>query len=141
MGSVTVRRSYEKRTKTKDEICVCFESKEIRDAVKARGPSLANFREAGMRLQIPDSLQKDFKALMVVTFNLKKTNPELKKNVKFDEEDLGLFMDFQTKKEGSWSRIKPTQANRILQTRKREGNGPENLNDAEIKSLMGDQSD
>ena len=101
LGEVRIRRNIERRPKYKDEVCVTFESKEIRDAIKAKGPALANFREeAGMRLQIPDMLQKDFKALMSVAYDMKRTNKELKRNVKFDEESMGLFMDLQTRKEG-----------------------------------------
>ena len=67
MGQVVIKRNLEKRPRNKDEICVYFETKQIRDHVKSKGPNLANYRdEAGMRLQIPDHLQKDFKALMSV---------------------------------------------------------------------------
>ena len=88
-----------------------FDCKEVRDAVKAQGPNLANFREeAGMRLHLPNHLQKDFKALMSLSFELKKKNPNLRRNVKFDEGDLGLFMDIQVRKDGPWKRVKPDQA-------------------------------
>ena len=37
-------------------------------------------------------LNKDIKALMVLSFDLKKDS-ELRRNVKFDEDNLGLYMD------------------------------------------------
>ena len=50
MGEISVKRSVERRPKNKDEVCVEFESKQVRDIVKAQGPNLANYREAaGMR--------------------------------------------------------------------------------------------
>ena len=91
-----------------------------------------------MRLQIPDGLQKDFKALMALAYDLKQTNKELKRNVKFDEESLGLFMDIQTDKDGEWKRVRPQQAYRALKARK---SGPSEMQEDEIKSLLGDQSD
>ena len=111
LGEVVIKRNIERRPKYKDEVCVEFENKQIRDTIKAQGPNLASYRdEAGMRLQIPDTLQKDFKALMAAAYDMKKTNKDLKRNVKFDEESLGLFMDIQTEKDGDWRRIRPAQA-------------------------------
>ena len=139
MGPVVVRRSVERKQKNKDEVCVEFENKQIRDLIKAQGPNLAKHREeAGMRLQIPDGLQKDFKALMALAYDLKQTHKELKRNVKFDEENLGLFMDVQTEKDGTWKRIRPHQAYKTLKTRR---NGPEEMEEDEIKSLLGEQSE
>ena len=52
-----------------------FETKEIRDAVKANAANLANFREmAGMRLHLPNFLQKQFKDLMALYYDLKKAH-------------------------------------------------------------------
>ena len=77
---------------------VTFENKHLRDAVKANASILANHRdEAGMRLDIPEHLKRDFHALMNLSFDLKKRYPGLKRNVKFDEEDCGLFMDVRLK--------------------------------------------
>ena len=137
MGEVIVKRNVERRPKNKDEVCVEFENKQIRDTIKAQGPQLANYREeAGMRLQIPDSLQKDFKALMAIAYDMKKTNKDLKRNVKFDEEALGLYMDIQTEKEGEWKRVRPHQAYRALDNRKNR-DGPAEMDEDEISSLLG----
>ena len=138
LGGVQVKKCLEKKAKNKHEVVVTFEEKQVRDAVKAQGPNLASYREeAGMRLQIPDHLQKDFQALMSVAFDLKKKNPELKRNVKFDEESLGLFMDFQSKKEGQWRRMRPEQAKKALKSRPEKTSEME-VEDDEILSLLGD---
>ena len=139
MGSVIVRRNVERKPKNKDEVCVEFENKQVRDAIKAQGPNLAKFRdEAGMRLEIPDGLQKDFKALMALAYDLKQTRKELKRNVKFDEENLGLFMDIQSAKDGEWKRIRPHQAHRAMKERR---GGPADMDEEEILSLLGEQSE
>ena len=91
-----------------------------------------------MRLQIPDGLQKDFKALMSLAFDMKKKNKDLRRNVKFDEDELGLFMDVQAERDGEWRRIKPHQAYEALRTRSRKYNGPGDMDADEIKSLLGD---
>lgn len=47
---------------------------------------------------------------MSLSYELKKKNKDLKRNVKFDESDLGLYMDLQIERDGSWRRVKPDQA-------------------------------
>ena len=84
-----LRRIRDPRSKIKDEVVCEFETKEVRDMIKSHRPNLANYRDdAGMRLHLPNHLQKDFKALMSLSYGLKKRNPDLKRNVKFDETDL-----------------------------------------------------
>ena len=52
LGQVVISKPKEPRNKNASEYIVTFESKQIRDAVKAKAANLANFREeAGMRLQ------------------------------------------------------------------------------------------
>lgn len=133
MGQVTIKKNIERKPKNKFEVCVTFESKQIRDVVKAQGHNLAGFRdEAGMRLQIPDYLQKDFHALMSVAYNLKKSNKDLRRNMD----------DIQTVTDGDWRRIRPQQAYKALGTRTRKRSGaPTEIDDEEILSLLGDQSE
>ena len=102
LGEVVLAKVREPKSKTKnkDEYVVIFENKQIRDTIKAAAYNLANHRnDAGMRLDVPDHLQKDFHTLMNLSFDLKKKHPELKRNVKFDEEDGGLFMDLKLNKD------------------------------------------
>ena len=93
-----------------------------------------------MRLHIPDHLQGDFHALMNLSFDLKKKHTGLKRNVKFDEDDLGLFMDIQFEKDGVWKRVKPDQARRSSEAAgQRNGRGPEKMLDEEIVSRLGEE--
>ena len=139
LGEVHIKKHKDLRAKTKDEVFVQFDTKEVRDTVKAQASNLANFRdEAGMRLHLPNHLQKDFKALMALSYDLKKRNPDLKRNVKFDEDDLGLFMDVQFKRDGQWKRVKPEHARRALEasgTSSRKG-GPDSLKEDELVVLL-----
>ena len=101
LGEVTIAKPRDPRNKDKaqNEYVVTFENKQVRDEVKAAASNLANFREeAGMKLHVPDHLRRDFQTLMNVSYDLKKKNPDLKRNIKFDEDDLGLYMDLKLKK-------------------------------------------
>ena len=140
LGQVAISRTKEPRNKNKDEFIVTFESKQIRDAVKAAAPNLANHRDsAGMRLQVPDHLQRDFKALMNLSYDLKKRHPNLKRNVKFDEDDYGLFMDIKLNESGDWKRVKPAQAHRA--TKNRKTNTTLLLEESELQSMLGPSED
>ena len=110
MGKVVLAKTRNPRNRNKnaDEYIATFESKQVRDAVKAAASNLANHRDtAGMRLHVPDHLQRDFQALMNLSYDLKKRHPDLKRNIKFDEEDMGLFMDIRLDAEREWKRDKP----------------------------------
>ena len=138
VGEVVLKRTREPKNKNPDEFIVTFETKQVRDAIKAAAPNLANFREtAGMRLHIPEHLQRDFHALMNLSYDLKKKYPALKRNVKFDEEDGGLFMDFKLGDDAAeWKRVKPAQA---MKANRRRGDKTKTTNEEELESLLGDE--
>ena len=143
LGETVIRRHFECRLKTQNEVCVTFESKQIRDAVQAQAPNLANFREeACMRIHLPDHLKKDFRALMFMSYHLKKKHTALKRNIKFDEDELNLFMDLQLKKDGPWSRVRPDQARKAAESRRRRpSGGPPDLREDDLVSLLDKQRD
>ena len=135
LGITRIRLVKDRRAKIKDEAVVQFETKEIRDSIRARASNLADHRDtAGMRLELPDYLQRDFRSLMNLAYDLKSKHASLRRNIKFDEEDMGLFMDIQTDADDRWRRIKPEQARKLARTRSR---GPEKLNDSDIVTLLG----
>ena len=136
LGKMEIKPMRDPRAKIKDEVIVTFETKEIRDAIKANAANLANFRdEAGMHLHLPNNLQKDFKALMSLSYDLKKKNAELRRNIKFDEDDLGLYMDFQIKRDSAWKRVKPEQARKAL-TAGGKRTGPAEVDADELTGLL-----
>ena len=121
LGQVVLTKVREPKNKNKDEFVVLFESKQVRDEIKAAASNLANHREtAGMKLHVPDHLQKEFQSLMNLSYDLKKKHPALKRNIKFDEDDGGLFMDLQSEEGAEWRRVKPSQAQAA---NKRRGTG------------------
>ena len=141
MGEIEVRRvrDLKDRGGARDEAVVVFETKGVRDTIKGKAANLANFGlEAGMRLDIPNHLQKDFKLLTNLAYDMKQKNPELKRNIKFDKDEVGLFMDVLVKAGGQWRRISTEQA-KTLNSRKRRGSDRFELD--ELKSLVGDGSD
>lgn len=137
IGELIIKLNKDPRAKTEKKAVVTFESKQIRDSVRAQAYKLANHHgQAGMRLHLPDHLQKDFKSLMSLAYEMKKKNPDLKRNVKFDEDTLGLYMDVQVEKDGSWRRISADQSKKIGAPASKRG-GPAGMEDDVIRSLLG----
>ena len=128
------------RSKLEEEAVVMSENRETRDAVQAQGHNLVKFKDAGMRLDIPNYLQKDFKALMRLAYLLKQTNPDLKRNVKFDEDCCGLFLDMQISKDASWRRVKPEEARKDIKGRA-GSDGPAEVGADELRSLLSGTED
>ena len=84
MREIGIKKVFSTPTsKIQDEVIAVFSSLEVRDAVKRAAKELAGDREAGIRLEVPRSLQGSLKALEAISFALKKTNPSLRRNVKF----------------------------------------------------------
>lgn len=75
---------------------------------------------------------------MSLSFELKKTNPDIKRNVKFDEDNLNLFMDLQTKKDGPWKRVLPDQAAAAMAGRKKKTDVLRDMATEELTELLGD---
>ena len=137
IGEVRIKKFMERKPKYKDEVIVTFAEKATRDAVKAQAYLLAEHREeAGMRLHIPDHLQKSFRALMNLSYELKKKHPALKRNIKFDEDNLDLFMDILTTPDGAWRRVDREQALKF--NAKRRNNEPAStIGSEELEELLG----
>ena len=79
--------------KTRYEVCVRFADVETRDTVRSAAHNLAGMSDTGMRLEIPEHLRQSLRALEKVSFNLKKKNPSMKWNVKFDDGVMDLVLD------------------------------------------------
>ena len=140
LGDITVKKIIQKKGGHKDEACVTFESREIRDHVNAQASNLANFRgDAGMLLHLPDHLQKTFKALMSLAYDLKKKFTGLKRSVKFDDEEKSLYMYIQLRQDDNWKRIFPEQALKAAAARPSGARiGPATLELEDIESLLGE---
>ena len=74
---------------------------------------------------------------MNLSYDLKKRHPKLKRNVKFDEEDCGLFMEVRMSEEGDWKRVKPAQAMAaVKKTRKGKVQG---MGEDELRGLLSEE--
>lgn len=90
-----------------------------------------------MRLHIPDHLQKTFRSLMNLSYDLKKRHPGLKHNVKFDDDTRGLYMDVQTSEGSPWRRIEADQAARAESRRTRDNSlAPSIMSQDELDGLL-----
>ena len=142
LGRIEIKRVNDPRKANKDEALVVFENKQVRDAVKAQAPNLANYREdAGMRLEIPNHLQKDFRLLMNLAYDMKQKSPGLQRNVKYDEDELNLYMDVQIEDKGTWRRIRPEQVKELNLKRKTRRRGPDSFDIDELEGLVGCSSE
>ena len=88
-----------------------------------------------MRQEVPNHLQKDFLSLTSLSYDHEKRHPDLKRNVKFDEDDRGLFMDIKLKGDSDWRRVKPEQAATANKRRKR--NATQEIRNDELQILLG----
>lgn len=139
LGPTVIKQNKDPKAKIQNEVIVTIETKELRDAVRAQASNLANYPDCGMRLHIPNHLQKDFKALMGLAYDMKQKYSQLRRNVKFDEDDTGLFMDMQLTREGSWKRVKPEQAKQALIRSGNDRSGPSAVAADELVELLGDE--
>ena len=80
-----------------------------RDMVRSSAFNLAD-KNAGIRLEIPDTLRPSLRALESLAYNLRKANPEMKRNVKFDDEFMDLVMDVKLNENATWRKIRPGRA-------------------------------
>ena len=77
------------------------------------------------------------RSLESTSFLLKKTNPALKRNLKFDDKVMDLVMDVKLTEDGQWKRIRPgeaAEARKGRATPSREGSVE--MDSSEIQSLF-----
>ena len=106
----TVERFHEGRKvlQKKKEVIVTFSSVSLRDAVRAGAFNLS--KEAGMRIHVPDFLKANFRHLDGVCYDLKQKHPSLKRNIKFDDDEMDLYADVQLTRDSQWKRLLPAEA-------------------------------
>ena len=95
------------------EAIVTFSSKEVRDTVRGAAYRLASSpTRAGIRLEVPDFLQKNFRAraLENIAYRLKRKYKTMKRNIKLDDSRMDVQMDVKLEEAGEWSTILPEHA-------------------------------
>ena len=63
-------------------------------------------------MEVPHHLKSDFRVLEDICFQMKKTHPNMKRSVKFDDDRLGLMVDVNLVGD-DWKRIRPDQAKAV----------------------------
>ena len=127
--------------RVRDEVVVSYQSTDVRDAVKSAARNLAGKGpEYGVRLELPDHLKSDMKALQAVSYEIKKKYPMARRNVLFEDERMDLVLDFCVSEGAPWRRMSSHQA----RARKKKTPGPTSklpLDDSEIDKLLDDPAD
>ena len=139
MGEISVKKVYAgPKAKIRDEVIAVFSSVAIRDEVRRSAKELAGCTDAGIRLEIPVRLQPHLKALEAVSYHLKKKHPGMKRNVKFDDDEKDLVLDFcLDPDQGNWKKVWPEQAKKLKAKLGIVGSGRiEEVTGDELESLI-----
>ena len=67
-------------------------------------------------MEIAHHLMSNFKALSSASYKMKKKFPTCKRNLRYDDDELNLVLDFKSTPDSHWKRIKPEQAKIIMET-------------------------
>ena len=99
------------------EALVTFKDQMERDFYFAKAKHLAPYRDesgaptAGIRMDIPEYFSATFTSLNNHGYEIKKANgPDTKRYVKYDEENLSLYLEVRLPGATKWTRIRPEQA-------------------------------
>ena len=126
------RKSIEKITRAdipsgpgvRDEALIVFVDSKARDLVMGSAAMLAPFSDnegkptAGMRIEVPTHLLRDFRLLFKYGQNLRARHGKgTRRHVKFDDITLGLYLNVKLPGDVSWSRVSTEVARRGLQAR------------------------
>ena len=119
------------------EFVVTFPTSQARDVVRSAARNLAGDSLAGMRLHIPGFLESNFKALENVSYNLKQKYPGIKRNIKYDDMNRDLVLDFLLGPGGQWRSIRPDQARQFASLPRSENPSNRSISAADISDLLG----
>ena len=139
IGPLTVQRYRTPKSKTENEVLVCFADAMIRDCVKAAAVKLSGQgSKSGIQIHVPQHLRANFKYLDSVCFAMKKMNSELKQSIKFDDDNLNLVADFRVGDGKPWQRITPQEAKiaRANIPQAAPASGPAHVSAVDVSSLM-----
>lgn len=134
LGKMEFRREKIPNSRYPDEVVVLFESKDVRDSVKAAGYHLAGDPNVGMRPSIPGFLLDNHRVLAAIGYSIKSSQTDAKRSIKFDDENLDLFLDIKVNEE--WTRITPREAREAARANPSIKIGPRKLTGEDITALV-----
>ena len=87
-------------------------------------------------MEIPKHLASDFSILEKLSYALKKRNPDIKRNIKFDDAFMGLMLDFNV--DGTWKTVRPDQARQVTlaSAGKNSSAGAESISVADLTDMV-----
>ena len=110
----------------KDEVLVTYASVATRDYVRTHAKNLKE--GASLRLDIPPHLRGDYAQLQDLGFRLKKSNETCKRNIKFNDQNMELVMDFCVDEE-TWRTVNVAEAKNFLSTKTKKRQNSVTSND------------
>ena len=115
-----------------DQAVVTFANSSTRDEIRALARNLDGSNKGiGCQIEPPDHLRGHYQVFQNLAFCMKKKNPGLRRNIKFDDMDRTLVMDVKT--ENGWKTIEYATARNILKNRPRRTNS---LSGCDVKGLL-----
>ena len=91
-------------------------------------------------MQIPNFLQPSLKALETISYQLKQKFPRVKRNIKFNDGEMDLVLDFCTDpdRQGDWNKLLPGQAKIIKENLKKKGGGASlEMSSGDLEAMLG----
>ena len=123
LGRLKLERiPYGPKSKQKNEILVRFHTVEARDIVRGSASNLAGQGpDVGIRLELPNHLKTNMKALQQISYEIKTKHPTSRRNVLYDDDVMDLALDFSLGDGQPWRRITPSQAKDKMKEKKMSG--------------------
>ena len=119
-----------KRSKIENEVLVAFNSVEARDLVQSYARNLADWVDpdnkkptAGLRMEVPERLIGDFKALEQYGHAMKEKHGRgFKRHIKIDDSALCLYLDVFLPKKEKWIRVDMDHVREDNKKRRKDNN-------------------
>ena len=130
------RVPYGPKSKFQKEMIVRFPSVETRYLVKGAARNLSSKgKEYRVRHKLPDFLKIAMSNLQAVWYEIRQRHPEARRNVRFDDENMDLVLDFSLREGDPWK----TQAKQ--KKPKNSRSEERGVLDSEIDEILGRQYD
>jgi hypothetical protein len=97
------------------EAVIKFESVSDRDMIKGAAFRLAGKHDHSIRLELPNHLLSQHRLLSSAAQKLRQSSQGSRTNVRFDDDNLGLVLDYRTKQDLNWKRLYPEEARQVGQ--------------------------
>ena len=123
------------KNSVRDEVLVRFDSVRDRDDVRSFAKNLER-KGRGLRLEVPDHLWANFRALQELGYELKQKNDKLRRNILFDDSNSDLKMDI-TSDSVVWKTVLPDEARKSLQRCRPSRTRRVSLSREELDSMLG----